>query len=218
MTIGGPCPNYYGGDRPGDNLFGNSIVAVDGDTGKYKWHFQTIHHDLWDWDLPAPPVLFDVTATASAMPALAETGKPADVHPRPRDRRADPRGRGAAGRRGRRARRVVQPTQPFPVKPPSARSNELQLRRPGDGGGHTPTHAANCRALYEKSGGFYNAGPFTPFLYHEEGTPPGRRSSFRVRRAAPTGAAWPPISNVGMCSSTRRTRVRWAGSKKRSRA
>jgi quinoprotein glucose dehydrogenase len=64
MTIGGPSPNYYGGDRPGANLFGNSIVAVDALTGKYKWHFQTIHHDLWDWDLPAPPVLFDVTVTA----------------------------------------------------------------------------------------------------------------------------------------------------------
>ena len=52
MPIGGPSANYYGGDRPGANLFANSVVAVDAETGKYKWYFQTIHHDLWDSDLP----------------------------------------------------------------------------------------------------------------------------------------------------------------------
>ncbi len=75
MPVGGPSPNYYGGDRPGANLFGNSIVAVDAETGKYKWHFQTIHHDLWDWDMPPPPVLFDVMKDGKTIPALAETGK-----------------------------------------------------------------------------------------------------------------------------------------------
>ena len=55
-----PAPDYYGGDRPGDNLFGNSIVALDAETGAYKWHFQTAHHDLWDYDLPSPPGLLDV--------------------------------------------------------------------------------------------------------------------------------------------------------------
>ena len=55
MSVGGPSPNYYGGDRPGPDLFGNSIVAVDPETGKLKWYFQTIHPDLWDSDLPAPP-------------------------------------------------------------------------------------------------------------------------------------------------------------------
>ena len=51
-------------------------MALNPDTGEYKWHFQTIHHDLWDWDLPAPPVLFDVTVDGRRIPALAETGKP----------------------------------------------------------------------------------------------------------------------------------------------
>jgi quinoprotein glucose dehydrogenase len=46
MPVGGPASNYYGGDRPGANLFGNSVVAVDAATGKYKWHFQVVHHDL----------------------------------------------------------------------------------------------------------------------------------------------------------------------------
>ena len=48
MTLGGPAANYWGGDRPGANLFANSVVAVDALTGKYKWHFQAVHHDLWD--------------------------------------------------------------------------------------------------------------------------------------------------------------------------
>ena len=53
MPVGGPASNYYGGDRPGANLFGNSVVAVDAETGKLKWYFQTVHHDLWDYDNPA---------------------------------------------------------------------------------------------------------------------------------------------------------------------
>src|ERR1051325_645918 len=56
----GPAANYWGGDRPGNNLFGNSIVAVDIVTGAYKWHFQTVHHDIWDIDMSAAPGLVDV--------------------------------------------------------------------------------------------------------------------------------------------------------------
>jgi quinoprotein glucose dehydrogenase len=55
LPFGGPSTNYYGGDRPGASLFGNSLVAVDLNTGKYKWHFQTVHHDLWDFDMPPAP-------------------------------------------------------------------------------------------------------------------------------------------------------------------
>jgi len=53
MPMGGPAANYYGGDRKGDNLFANTVVAVDAATGKLKWHFQTVHHELWDLR-PAP--------------------------------------------------------------------------------------------------------------------------------------------------------------------
>ena len=60
MPLGSAAGNYWGGDRPGANLYANSIVAVDANTGKYKWHFQVVHHDLWDTDLPAAPSLFDV--------------------------------------------------------------------------------------------------------------------------------------------------------------
>jgi quinoprotein glucose dehydrogenase len=75
MTFGAPTANYYGGDRPGANLFGNSIVAVDAGTGKYKWHFQVVHHDLWDFDLPPAPALVDIVRNGKRTPALAEIGK-----------------------------------------------------------------------------------------------------------------------------------------------
>lgn len=56
-----PTNNFYGGDRPGDGLFGDSLVAIDLKTGKRRWHYQTVHHGIWDYDLPAAPVLGDVT-------------------------------------------------------------------------------------------------------------------------------------------------------------
>ena len=53
--------DYYGGTRPGNNLFAESIVCLDAKTGKRVWHFQTLHHGLWDYDLPAAPILTDIT-------------------------------------------------------------------------------------------------------------------------------------------------------------
>ena len=75
MPVAGPAGNYWGGDRPGNNLFANSIVAVDAETGKYRWHFQTVHHDLWDSDMPRPPVLVDIMQNGRRVPALASVGK-----------------------------------------------------------------------------------------------------------------------------------------------
>jgi quinoprotein glucose dehydrogenase len=174
MTIGGPSPNYYGGDRPGANLFGNSIVAVDADTGKYKWHFQTIHHDLWDWDLPAPPVLFDVHKDGKVIPALAETGKPGlmyilnrvtgepihGVEERP-VAHADVPGE------------WYSPTQPFPVKPEQLNRGVWTPDDVVTAEDTTPEHAAACRALLDSYGGtFFNQGSFTPFFIHNPGDPP----------------------------------------------
>jgi quinoprotein glucose dehydrogenase len=75
MPFGAAAANYYGGDRPGANLFGNSVVAVDANTGKYKWHFQVVHHDLWDYDLPPAPGLVDIVKDGKKIPALAAMGK-----------------------------------------------------------------------------------------------------------------------------------------------
>ena len=61
IPVGMPLMDEYGGHRPGNNLFGNSIVALDVKTGKRKWHFQMVHHDIWDYDTPMAPNLLDVT-------------------------------------------------------------------------------------------------------------------------------------------------------------
>ena len=106
IPLASPIPGAYGGDREGANLFGNSVVAVDMQTGAYKWHFQTIHHDLWDADPPAPPALFDIVQNGRTIPALgADHEVRVSVHPQSRDRPADLRRRGAARARERRARR-----------------------------------------------------------------------------------------------------------------
>ncbi len=59
FSTGNPGPDLHGGVRPGDNLFSVSIVAIEAHTGKYRWHFQQVHHDIWDYDSPNPVVLFD---------------------------------------------------------------------------------------------------------------------------------------------------------------
>jgi quinoprotein glucose dehydrogenase len=69
--------DYYGGHRPGDTLFADSIVALDVRTGQRKWHYQTVHHDVWDWDIPCAPMLFDVRMNGRTVKALAQPTKSA---------------------------------------------------------------------------------------------------------------------------------------------
>ena len=69
--------DYYGVNRPGNGLFGESIVALDIKTGKRKWHYQTVHHGLWDWDLPCAPILYDAQAGGRTIKALAQPTKSA---------------------------------------------------------------------------------------------------------------------------------------------
>jgi quinoprotein glucose dehydrogenase len=70
VPTGSPSPDYYGGERPGDNRFANSIVALRADTGKLVWNFQTVHHDLWDYDVAFPPILFDVRRNGRSIPVV----------------------------------------------------------------------------------------------------------------------------------------------------
>jgi quinoprotein glucose dehydrogenase len=74
LPIAAPAFDRWGGDRKGDNLFGNSIVAVNAKTGKYLWHFQVVHHDIWDVDLPAA-TLIDVKKNGRTIPAIAVMSK-----------------------------------------------------------------------------------------------------------------------------------------------
>lgn len=173
MPVGGPAANYYGGDRPGANLFGNSVVAVDALTGKLKWYFQVVHHDLWDSDLPPAPGLVDITVNGKKVHALTAIGKAAWMFILDRttgkpvfgvEERPVPKG-DVPGE-------WYSPTQPFPVKPPALARVSFKPEDIVTADDTTPEHAKACRELYEKNGGFYNAGPFTPWLLHEDGAPP----------------------------------------------
>lgn len=75
LPVTAPSSHFYGGLRPGDNLFGTSVVALDARTGKRKWHFQTVHHDIWDYDLPAAPVVADVVVNGKPVQAVAQVSK-----------------------------------------------------------------------------------------------------------------------------------------------
>ena len=75
IPVGMPLSDEYGGHRPGDNLYGNSIVALDVKTGKKKWHFQMVHHDIWDYDTPMAPNVLDVTIDGKARKIVAQTTK-----------------------------------------------------------------------------------------------------------------------------------------------
>lgn len=75
FPLGSPTYDYYGGDRAGANLFGNCLLAVDARTGKRRWHFQTVHHDLWDYDLSAAPQLITVNHEGKPVDAVAVAGK-----------------------------------------------------------------------------------------------------------------------------------------------
>jgi quinoprotein glucose dehydrogenase len=75
IPTGTPRYDFFGGNREGDNLFGNSILALDAETGKRVWHFQTVHHDLWDMDLPTAPKLMTITKDGKRIPILIQPSK-----------------------------------------------------------------------------------------------------------------------------------------------
>ena len=172
LPLASPVAVFYGGDRKGANLYGNSVVAVDALTGRYRWHFQTIHHDLWDHDPPAPPGLFDVVRNGRTIPALALTTKSGFMYILNRTT-----GQPIFGVEERPVAKsdvpgeLAFPTQPFPVKPPVLARNTYA---PGDlvtAEDTTPEHAKACADLVAQMGGVSNSGPFTPWKYRAEGAP-----------------------------------------------
>ena len=120
LPVEAPTSDYYGGNRPGDNLFAESLVAVDLYTGERKWHFQLVHHGIWDHDIPCAPMLIDITVDGRPIKAVAqatkqvflyvfdrETGEPVW----PIEERPVPAG-DVLGE-------WYSPTQPFPTRPPA---------------------------------------------------------------------------------------------------
>jgi glucose dehydrogenase len=172
IPLASPIPGAYGGDRAGANLFGNSVVAVDLQSGKYKWHFQTIHHDLWDADPPAPPGLFDVVRNGRTVPALALTTKSGYLYLLNRET-----GEPLFGVEERKVAasdvpgEVAFPTQPIPVKPPAIARVAYRPEDLVTAADTTPEHAAACSEFVRKIGGVANAGPFTPWGLRSENAP-----------------------------------------------
>ena len=120
LPVETPTGDYYGGHRPGDNLFAESLVAVDLATGERRWHFQLVHHPLWGFDMASPPILADITVDGRAIQAVAQPGKQAFLYVFDRatgepiwpiEERPVPQG-DVPGE-------WYSPTQPFPTRPPA---------------------------------------------------------------------------------------------------
>jgi quinoprotein glucose dehydrogenase len=157
VPTGSASPDFYGGKRPGSNRNANSVVALRAATGQQVWSFQAVHHDLWDYDVPAQPVLIDVRRGGKRVAAVAqatkmghlflldrETGEPLfPVEERPVPQSDVPG-------------ETTWPTQPFPTKP---RPLVPQALRPEDSFGLTPWDRGRCR---DRIRALRNEGIFTP--------------------------------------------------------
>jgi quinoprotein glucose dehydrogenase len=171
MPLGAPNNDRVGIDRPGDNLFSSSVVAVDANTGKYLWHFQLVHHDVWDYDMQSAPLVVDLQRGGETIPALLVvnktgllftlnrvTGKPIfDVVERPVPKSDVPG-------------EHVSPTQPFPVKPePLA---QMTISRDNLYKGE-PQHQAYCERLVDDNN-MKLGGPYMPIAAEQYSiSPPG---------------------------------------------
>ncbi len=172
MPVSSPGSNYYGGDRPGDNLFANSTIAIDIRTGDLEWYFQNIHHELWDYNLPPAPGLLDIERDGERIPAVAQVGKSGFMFILNREtgepvhgveERPVPAG-DVPGEQ-------YSPTQPIPLKPPPLARVSFGPDDIVTADDTTAEHAAACRELYDAIG-YYNEGPYTPLRLRQEGTPP----------------------------------------------
>jgi len=171
MPLGAPNNDRVGIDRPGNNLFSSSIVAVDANTGKYLWHFQLVHHDIWDYDTQSAPLLVDLRRDGQMVPAVIivnktglmftlnrVTGKPIfEIEERPVPK-SDVPGEQAS------------PTQPFPVKPEPLAQNTISRGNLYKG---EPQHQAYCEHLVDDNN-MKLGGPYMPIAFNQYSiSPPG---------------------------------------------
>jgi glucose dehydrogenase len=158
LPTGNPSDSFYGGDRKGTNLYANCVLALDAATGKLRWYYQMVHHDIFDYDVPAPPALIEVVQNGKRIPAVAEitkmgllfildrlTGKPVfGVEERPVPNSDVPG-------------EESWPTQPFPLKPPplariAMTRDEISKR--------TPEAERYCREQFDQ---LHGASLYTPY-------------------------------------------------------
>jgi quinoprotein glucose dehydrogenase len=183
LPVESPTSDFYGGERPGDNLYGESLVCVDLKTGKRKWHFQIVHHPIWDYDLSSAPILADITVDGKAIKAVAlpskeaylyvfdrVTGKPVwPIEERPVPQ-SDVPGEKTA------------PTQPFPTKPPAYGRNYIKV--PDDLIDFTPELRAQAKDNIAR----YKTGPM--FLPPIVGDVKGLLGAMQLGNAS-GGTNWP---------------------------
>ena len=163
LTFNAPNNNRFGGERAGNNLYSTSLVAVNAKTGAYLWHFQLVHHDIWDADMQSPPMLFDVKRGGKTIPAVAAidkmsllfllnrvTGEPIyKIEEKPVAQSVNPD-------------EHTSPTQPYPVEiPPLAR----QSITPDQISNLTPQHNAFCKKFIADNKIKLEGGPYLPAGY-----------------------------------------------------
>ncbi len=157
VPTGNTAPDFFGAQRDGLDYYSSSIVALSLESGVPVWNFQTVHHDVWDYDVPAQPALFDFPGPQGPVPAVAQTTKlghvylldrqngrplfPVEERPVPVD--------GAEGE-------ILSPTQPFPTRPPPIHPAKLSV---DDAWGITPLDRWDCQ---RKIKSLRYDGPFTP--------------------------------------------------------
>jgi quinoprotein glucose dehydrogenase len=158
VPLGNATDQNYGGNRPGENLYATTILALQASTGKRKWHQQITHHDIYDWDVNAPPALIEAVKDGQRVPAVAQmtkqgllfmfnrlTGEPLfglEERPVPRfDAPGD----------------QAWPTQPFPVKPAGLTRDGMTRKEVSK---ISPEAEKYCTELFDKS---VNMGPYTPY-------------------------------------------------------
>jgi quinoprotein glucose dehydrogenase len=159
VALGNAVDQNFGNSRPGSNLYAASVVALDAATGKYKWHFQVTHHDIYDWDLNAPPMFAEVTRDGQRVPAIVQmtkmgylfflnrlTGEPIfGVEERPvppTDALGD----------------AAWPTQPFPIKPAEPITRNAMTR--AEVSKISPEAEKYCTEIYDQA---VQMGPYTPY-------------------------------------------------------
>jgi len=183
LPVEDPTSDYYGGARPGDNLYGDSLVCVDLKTGKKKWHFQLVHHPIWDFDISSAPILADINVNGKAIKAVAVptkqvwlyvfdrvTGQPIwPIEERPVQQSDVPGEKTAA-------------TQPFPTKPPAYARNEIKI--PDDLIDFTPEMRAQAKDIVSR---YRVAGVFNPPLV---GDPKGLLGALNIGHSG-GGTNWP---------------------------
>ena len=205
-----PTSDYYGGHRPGNNLFGDSLVCLDLKTGQRKWHYQVVHHPIWNYDLSAEPILGDINVNGKAIKAVALPGKQAflyvfdrvtgqpvwPIEERPVQQSDVP------GEK-------TSPTQPFPTKPPAYSRNVLKV--PDDLIDFTPEMRHQALDLLSR---YRVAGMFNPALI---GDPKGLLGAINIGNGGGgtnwNGAGYDPethivyaqAENMGIAATSLRT-------------